>query len=250
MNPFSVMKTQCRALAAVLMLVCPVFSWGQVADPLEDVLILYDFNTLKCDWETNPPAFCAPCVWATDLSLDRLCQSLQDGGPDGSKFRSFGGWDSSYDYSFARTDFSSVSGTLSYDVYVRADAIANISGVSFDWQRPGDSSVDAIQATIFWEGPAGSIEYCSSGPIALNGTGCWNSRVLDFPIDVTPLPTGIDTSGKQFHIEFYAWGNNGDALLLDNVALKGMCAPIPEPGSAILIAAAGLALLLRRRMRV
>ncbi|MFN0074849.1 MAG: PEP-CTERM sorting domain-containing protein [Prosthecobacter sp.] len=243
------MKTKCLALAVALMSVCPVLSWGQVADPLEDVLILYDFNALKCDWANTPPAFCAPCVWATDLSLDRLSQGLLDGGPDGTKFRSFDDWDSSYDYSFARTDFSAVSGTLSYDVYVRADAIANISGVSFDWQRLGNSSVDAIQATIFWEGPAGSIQYCSSGPIALDGTESWNSRELDFPIDVTPLPTGIDTSGKQFHIEFYAWGNNGGALLLDNVALKGMCAPIPEPGGAILIAAAGMALLLRRRVR-
>ncbi len=243
------MKTKSLALAAALILVCPVLSRGQVANPLENVLILYDFNALQCDWATSPPSFCAPCVSASDLSLNRLSQGLQDGGPDGSKFRSFEGWDCSYDYSFARTDFSSVAGTLSYDVYVRADAIANISGVSFDWQRPDCSSVDAIQATIFWEGPAGSIQYCSSGPIALDGIGSWNSRELNFPIDVTPLPTGTDTSGKQFHIEFYAWGSNGGALLLDNVALKGICAPIPEPGSAILIAAAGMALLLRRRMR-
>lgn len=231
------------------MLVCPIISWGHGADTFENVLVRYDFNQLKCDWDINAPSFNAPCVCVTDLSLNCLSQGLQEGGSDGSKFRSFAGWDCAYDYSFARSDFSSAAGTLSYDVYVRADAIASISGVSFDWQRPGSSSVDGIQATIFWEGAGGSIQYCSSGPIALDGTGGWNSRELDFPIDVTPLPTGADTSGKQFHIEFYAWGNNGDALLLDNVALKGMCAPIPEPSGAILIAAAGMALLLRRRIR-
>jgi hypothetical protein len=64
------------------------------------------------------------------------------------------------------------------------------------------------------------------------------------------LPTGIDTSGKQFHIELYAWGQDGGVLYLDNVVLKGVCAPIPEPSGAILIAAAGLALLLRRRHAV
>ena len=50
-------------------------------------------------------------------------------------------------------------------------------------------------------------------------------------------------------VQSYAWGQNGDALYLDNVLLKGACAPIPEPGGALLIAAAGLALLLRRRGR-
>lgn len=243
------MKSQYHAVAAAIMLVLPVLSWGHGTDPFENVLVRYDFNQLSCDWDPNTPSFYAPCVCVTDLSLNCLSQGLLDGGYDGSKFRSFAGWDCAYEYSFARTDFSSAARTLSYDVYVRADAIANISGVSFDWQRLGNSSVDAIQATIFWEDSAGAIQYLSSGPIALGGTGSWNSLQLDFPIDVTPLPTGIDTSGKQFHIEFYAWGNSGDALLLDNVALTGVCAPIPEPGGAILIAAAGVALLFRRRAR-
>lgn len=219
----------------------------QADDSLDNVLVKYDFNYLVSDWASNVPSSCTPCVWTTDLALNRLCQKLQCGGPDGSLFRNFSGWDCAYDYSFARTDFSPVPGTLSYDVFVRPDAIANITGVSFDWMRPDCSSVDSIQATIFWQGASGAIEYLSSGPIALEGTGGWNSRVLEFPLDVNPPPTGIDTSGKQFHVELYAWGGDGGALYLDNITLRGNCAPIPEPGGVVLIAAAGLALLVRRR---
>lgn len=220
---------------------------AQADDSLDNVLVKYDFNSLAGDSDSNVPAYCAPCVWAADITLDRLCQTLEYGGRDGSLFRNFSGWDSAYDYSFVRTDFSSVPGTLSYDVFVRPDAIANITGVSFDWLRPDCSSVDSIQATIFWQGTGGAIEYLSSGSIALDGIGSWNSRVLELPLDVNPLPTGIDTSGKQFHVELYAWGGGGGPLYLDNVTLLGQCAPIPEPGSALLVAAAGLVLLLRRR---
>jgi len=216
-------------------------------DSLENVLVKYDFNSLTGDWDSNVPAYCAPCVWATDISLDRLCQTLDYGGKDGTLFRNFSGWDSAYDYSFDRTDFSSVPGTLSFDVWVRPDAIANITGVAFDWFRPDRSSVDSIQATIFWQGTGGAIDYLSTGPIALKGKGSWNCSVLEFPLDVNPLPTGIDTAGRQFHVELYAWGRDGGPLYLDNVVLLGECAPIPEPGSALLIAAAGLVLLLRRR---
>lgn len=139
--------------------------------------------------------------------------------------------------------------TLSYDVYVRDNMIAEISGVCLDWQRPGTSSVDSIQASIFWQDAAGAIQHRTSGQVALNGTGSWSTLNLDFSSGSSALPTGIDTSGRQFHVELYAWGQNGDALYLDNVLLKGVCAPIPEPGGAMLIAAAGLALLLRRRGR-
>ncbi len=244
------MKTSIQKLIAVATLLIPAALQAHPGD-LSNVLALYNFNNLTCNWENNPPSYLAPCVCASDITLNRLCQGYQPcGGPDGSAFRTFSGWDTSYDYSFARTDFSSVPGTLSYDVFVKNDAIANISGVSFDWMRPDSNSVDAIQATIFWQGTTGGIQYCSTGPISLNGTGNWNSRELDFPIDVTPLPTGIDTTGKQFHIELYAWGSGAGPLYLDNVALIGDCAPIPEPGGALLIAATGMLLLLRRRFGV
>jgi hypothetical protein len=231
-----------------------LISWGLQAtlcadDSLDNVLVKYDFNFLKNDCDPNEPSYCAPCVWTTDLGLSHLDQKLLGCGSDGTQFRNFSGWDIAYDYSFARTDFSPAPGALSYDLFVRPDAIANISGVSFDWLRPDCNSVDSIQATIFWQSTGGGIEYLSTGPITLDAFGSWNSRVLEFPIDVNPLPTGIDTSGKQFHVEIYAWGAAGGPLYLDNVALLGNCAPIPEPGGALLIATAGIALLLRRRLR-
>lgn len=226
---------------------------GQAGSPdLSNVLVMYDFNQPGSGNCGIPPSYTACCISASDLTLNRLGQCWYPcGAADGSAFRSFSGWDTAYDYSFARTDFSPAPGTLSYDVYVSNDAIANISGISFDWMRPDNSSVNAIQATIFWQGAGGTYEYLSTGPVGDNSTGSWNSCVLDFPVDVTPLPTGIDTSGKEFHIELYAWGANGGPLYLDNVALVGnnICAPIPEPGGAVLIAAAGVLLLLRRRSR-
>lgn len=222
---------------------------ASASDSLENVLIKYDFNTLAADWDSNVPAYCAPCVWTTDLSLNTLNQGLHTGGPDGSKFRCFEGWDSAYDYSFSRSDLGQEVNTLSYDVFVRTDAIAQITGICFDWQRPGTSSVNSIQASIFWEDPMGNIQYRTSGPVSLSSTGAWNSLGLAFDSGSSALPTGIDTAGGRFHIELYAWGNNGDALYLDNVILKGDCAPIPEPGGAVLIAAAGLLFLLRRRIR-
>ncbi|MDZ4402702.1 PEP-CTERM sorting domain-containing protein [Prosthecobacter sp.] len=242
------MKTRFHALVATLLLSCPVLTLGS-SGSLADVLVLYNFNQLANDWDSNIPDYCAPCVWTTDLALNTLNQGLHTGGPDGSKFRCFEGWDFVYDYSLARTDLSQAVNTLSYDVFVRADAMADISGVSLDWQRPGHSSADAIQASIFWEDSAGAVQHRTSGPVLLGGTGSWNSLDLDFSAGSSALPTGLDTSGKQFHVELYAWGKDGDALYLDNIVLKGLCAPIPEPGGALLIAAAGMAFLLRRRVR-
>lgn len=242
------MKTRFLPLL-LLVLASPVIGSGNTPD-WSNVLALYDFNQPGCGCTGGPPSYLACCINASDLTLNRLGQGWSpSGAADGSAFRSFNGWDCAYDYSFARTDFSSAPGTLSYDVFVSNDAIANISGVSFDWMRPDSTSVNAIQATIFWQDAGGSYQYLSTGPIGLDGTGSWNSRVLDFPVDVKPLPTGIDTSGKEFHLELYSWGANGGPLYLDNVALVGnnICAPIPEPGGAVLIAAAGMLLLLRRR---
>lgn len=243
------MKKSLSAALAALFLAFPVLSSAQAPDPLANVLALYDFNQVTCDWTLNPPSYCSPCVTAGNLELNRLCQSLQYCGIDGSPFRTFQGWDTCYDHSFVRSDLSSAPGTLSYDVFVRTDAIATISGVSFDWLRPDCSSVDQIEASIFWQDASGAIRYSTTGPIGLNGVGTWNSLSLDFPIDVAPIPTGLDTSGKQFHLELYAWGGNGGPLSLDNVALRGDCAPIPEPNGAVLIAAAGMMILLRRRSR-
>lgn len=246
----ALMKTNILPITAALLMAVPVLAPATVADPFADVLILYDFNQLNNDWDSNIPAYCAPCVYTTDLSLNTLDQGLHVGGPDGSKFRCFEGWDSAYDYDFGRTDLFQAVRSLSYDVFVRSNAIADIAGVSLDWKRPGGYSVDSLQASIFWEDSGGAIQYRTSGPIALSGTGTWNSLSLGFTSGSSLLPSGIDTSGKQFHVELYAWGGTGGGtLFLDNVVLNGDCAPIPEPGGAVLIAAAGIAFLLRRRIR-
>ncbi len=255
-NPkgFVIMQRKTKNLARIVTaaIACGGFSLAAnlvASDPFENVLIKYDFNTLNADWDSNVPAYCAPCVWTTDLSLNSLNQGLHYGGPDGGKFRYFEGWDSSYNYDLTRTDLSQAVRTLSYDVFVRTNSIAEIAGVSFDWQRPGASTVDSIQASIFWEDSVGAIQHRTSGPVSLTGTGTWNNLSLSFISGSSPLPTGLETSGRQFHVELYAFGQSGDALFLDNVILNGDCAPIPEPGGAILIAAAGFLFLIRRRLR-
>lgn len=86
------MKIKLNFAAALLLLICPALR-GQVVDPFANVLISYDFNNLNEDWDSNTPAYCARCVWTTDLSLNTLNQGLHYGGPDGSKFRCFEGWD-------------------------------------------------------------------------------------------------------------------------------------------------------------
>lgn len=242
------MQTPLRFAFAAVFLALSGLCPGQSTD-LSNVLVLYDFNRATSAFDANPPAYCAPCLTANDLTCCRLTQGLQYVGLDGNPYRSFDGWDTAYDRSFCRQDLTQPPGTLSYDVFVRQDAIASISGVSFDWKRPFDASVDSIEATIFWEGTYGGIQYLSTGPVAMKGVGSWNSFDLDFPAEGTPLPTGLNTSGKQFHVELYAWGAGGNALDVDNVALRGSCAPIPEPGGALLIATAGVMLLLRRRNR-
>ncbi|HYF35039.1 MAG TPA: PEP-CTERM sorting domain-containing protein, partial [Prosthecobacter sp.] len=63
------------------------------------------------------------------------------------------------------------------------------------------------------------------------------------------IPSGLDYTGEDFLVELYAWGGNGGSLHMDNVILSGECAPIPEPGGALLVACAGFVLMLRRRRR-
>lgn len=236
-----------KSLTAVLLLLSCQLAVAGHTNPFADILVLYDFNQLCENWDSNTPSYTSPCVCATDLSLNCLNQGLHDGGVDGSKFRCFEGWDCAYDYTFCRSDLSQAVNTLAYDVFVRQDVIASISGLCLDWSRPAASSADSIQASIFWEDCAGTVQYRTTGAVALDCLNSWNHLDLDFTSGSAELPVGEKTSGKQFHIELYAWGQSGDALLLDNIALKGECAPIPEPGAALLIASAGILLLLRRR---
>jgi hypothetical protein len=85
--------------------------------------------------------------------------------------------------------------------------------------------------------------------VAMNNTGLWNDLDFSFNQGSAGFPTGIDADGETYHVELYAWGSQGGTLYLDNVTLNGECAPIPEPGGVLLIGAAGLMVLLRRRNR-
>ena len=239
----------CTPVHALLMAICltaPLSPPAFGVDPLPNILIKYDFNTLTEDNDPNVPAYYDPGVTTTNLSLNSLNQGLNNGGPDGSKFRSFEGWDSVYDYNLSRTNLTQAPDSLAYDVFVQTDSMVQITGVSFDWRRPESSSVNSIQASIFWEDSFGNTQNRTSGPFSLTGTGIWNNSSLTFDSGSSPLPTGIDTSGEHFHIELYGWGGEGNTLYMDNVILNGNSAPIPEPGSAVLIATASLFLLTRR----
>ena len=237
------MKKLLIVLASIAML-----GKASAQDPFANTLALYDFNNLTYFQAPNTVTYCAPCLVATDLNLNTLTQSLHlSGGPDGSKFRCFAGWDKTYDYSFARTDLSQAMNSLSFDILVNPGQTTAISTLSLDWQRPSVGSVDSIQAAIFWQDSAGAIQNRTSGPVDLIGTGTWNSLDFAFNSGSADFPSGLAADGETYHVELYAWGQDGGTLYLDNIVLHGDCAPIPEPGGALLIGAAGLLLLFRRR---
>lgn len=224
---------------------------AQVINPYANVLAFYDFNDLTSASSSNTVTYCAPCInAATDVSLNGLSQSLHFfGGPDGSKFRCFAGWDTSYDYSFIRSDLSQEVDTLAFDVIVDPQATALISSLSLDWKRPSINSVDSLQASIFWEDSSGAVQYRTSGPVSLGNIGSWNSLDFQFNAGSSAFPTGASGAGGLYHVELYAWGAQGGTLYLDNISLNGQCAPIPEPAGALLLGAAGMMVLLRRRSR-
>ena len=236
----------------LVLLLAAVASVGGVSaqDPLSNTLVLYDFNKLTYFQAPNVASYCSPCLTATDLFPCNLSQSLHlSGGPDGSKFRCFAGWDQTYNYSLARTDLSQASSALAFDVMVASGNSIAISGLSLDWQRPNVGSVDSIQAAIFWQDASGAIQYRNSDVMSLTGTGSWNSLDFAFSSGSTDFPTGLPADGETYHVELYASGQAGGVIYLDNIMLEGQCAPIPEPGGAMLIGAAGLLILMRRRSR-
>lgn len=219
-------------------------------------LVVFDFNNIPNAPAPNLPSFVSDCVTVTPLSPCDLRQSLHYfGGPDNSKFRCFAGWDSvQYDpvAYFQRSDLAQWPNTLSFDVTVNPDSFISNPALSLDWMRPNNSSPDYLQASVFWQDVDGIIQHWTSGAVELADTGVWNTLDFDFITGSAPFPEGLDTSGETFHIELYAWGGDGattNVLYLDNVTVKGDCAPIPEPGSALLLAAAGFVILLRRRLR-
>ncbi len=243
------MKKLLLALNAAATLSGTAFSQSN-ADPYANVLAIYNFDNLSNFLDPNKVAYCAPCVSVSDLKLNGLSQSLHfTGGPNGSQFRCFAGWDTAYDFGCDRTDLTQANDTLAFDMLVNATDTISISGLSLDWNRPTSASVDSIQAAIFWQDNSGTIQHRMSDQISLSGTGSWNSLSLAFTNGSALLPTGLDSSNELFHIELYASGGQGSTLYLDNISLEGQCAPIPEPTGAVLLGIAGISFIIRRRTR-
>lgn len=212
-------------------------------------LVGFDFNNLCGNDDPTTPTLCAPCIDASDLHVCNLVQSLHfDGGPDGSNFRSFSGWDVNPNYDFERDGVWQWPYMLAFDVSFADGAGGAIGNLSLDWQRPALASPGSIQAAIYWMDGAGAVQHRISDAVALSGTGTWESLAFDWTFGSADLPSGDGLSGAEFQVELYAWGGDGE-LYLDNLRLGGECSPIPEPGGAFLIGAAGLWVILRRQSR-
>jgi hypothetical protein len=216
-----------------------------------DVLGVYDFND---SFAPNGPSWVSPCI---ELGNFHPCPCIietnfSSGGPDGSAFASFSGWDrTQFDASvyFDRSDTWQWPKTVGFTATAGATSLGFISGLSADLQRPNLNGPDTIMASIFWKDDMGNVQYRSSGPISLTDIGTWSTINFDMVNGTAGLPSGMDYSGENFLVELYAWGGNGGELYLDNVTLEGQCAPIPEPGGALLVACAGFVVMLRRRRR-
>lgn len=217
------------------------------------VLGRFDFNHLASVTSANEASCISPCIDVTDLDACCLTEGLRTaGGPDGSAFRTYSGWDrnpSDASEYLNRSGLWQWPKTLAFEVQAGATSLGTLSGLSVDVKRPYLSSPDTIMASIFWADSAGVIQQRNSGPVSLAAATGWTALDFDFAQGSAPLPFGTEYSGETFNVELYAWGGSGGALYLDNVTLTGDCAPIPEPGGAMLIGMSGLVLLLRRRLR-
>ena len=215
------------------------------------VLVKYDFNNIRSAASANVASFCAPCVSPSNLTLCSVTNSLHStGGPDGSKFRCFAGWDAKYDYSFTRNSLGQACDTIAFNTTFDSTSTGFVDSLSLDWRRPSTGSVNQIQASIFWQDDYGVIQYRTSGPIALTGTvNTWNHTDFNFNIGSAPLPSGPAIANETFHVELYAFGASGSTLYLDNVSLNGECCQVPEPAGALLLGCSGFAFILRRRRR-
>lgn len=215
------------------------------------ILGVYDFNST---YSPNGASWVSPCIELCPIDpCGCLVQGLvTSGGADGSAFRTFSGWDQTqYDPSvyFDRADVWQWPKTVAFNATAGSDSLGFISGLSADVQRPNANGPDTIMASIFWKDDLGAVQHRSSGPVSLTSIGDWDTIDFDFVNGTADLPSGLDYAGEQFLVELYAWGGDGGQLYLDNVTLAGQCAPIPEPGGALLVACAGFVLMLRRRRR-
>jgi hypothetical protein len=216
-------------------------------------LVKYDFNNIQSVGSpNNPSAFC-PCVLPTDLYACCLTPDfLTTGGPDGSAFRSYSGWDmTQFDPAvyFNRDELYQWPATLSFTVTPEAQSLGAITGFNVDLKRADAQSPDTIMASIFWEDASGIVQNRNSGAINIAAYTSWTNLSFTDTFGTAPLPTGLDFGGETFRIELYAWGGSG-SLQLDNVTLIGDCAPVPEPAAAILLGVTGMLFGFRRRRLV
>jgi opacity protein-like surface antigen len=213
-------------------------------------LVKYDFNNVPNVNSPNKPSAFSPCVLPSDLYECCLTPALfTTGGPDGSAYRSYSGWDmTQYDPAvyFNRDALYQWPATLSFTVTPEVQSIGAFTGFSLDLKRANAQSPDTIMASIFWEDASGNVQNRNSGAIDISSYTSWTNLSFSAPFGTADLPTGVDFGGETFRVEIYAWGGSG-ALGLDNVTLSGDCAPVPEPGAALLLGVSGLLFTLRRR---
>jgi hypothetical protein len=101
-------------------------------------------------------------------------------------------------------------------------------------------------ASIFWEDSSGTIQQRHSGAIDISSFTSWANVSFADTFGIAPFPTNLNFADETFHFELYAWGGSG-SLYLDNVTLSGNCAPVPEPGAALLLGVSSVLFGLRRR---
>ena len=213
-------------------------------------LVKYDFNNVSNVNSPNKPSAFSPCVLPSDLYECCLTPALfTTGGPDGTAFRGYSGWDmTQYDPNvyFNRDALYQWPATLGFTVTPEAQSIGAFTGFNIDLKRADAQSPNTIMASIFWEDAAGTIQQRNSGAIDISSFTSWTNVSFADTFGTAPLPTGVDFGGETFRFELYAWGGSG-SLYLDNVTLSGDCAPVPEPGAALLLGVSGILFGLRRR---
>jgi len=216
-------------------------------------MISYDFNTSF--WNPIVPSYNADKVNIGILKgLGLTMDHATSGAEDGSAYNSFGGWDYTKDFSFARTDLMRSIDAISFDFCVSEPTCGTVTGVSFDVMLPFNDSVDisasSFQAAIFWEDANGDVQFGKSATFVLSGDAAWSTLNLNFITWSAALPQDMSDSGRYL-VEIYAFGGQGNnTVYVDNIALQGNVGAVcvPEPGSAVLVLVAGMfALGFRRR---
>lgn len=225
------------------------------------VIVQWDFNSLKSNDDPNTPSCIDPAVCSTLLENTGLCQDFSaTGGIDDTAYRTYTGWSESFTADpTGRKSLAPAADTLWFDVTFSKDAVGTIDCFDFCYRQLDCSSPTLAQASIYWQNDKGGIEWATTGQITLGDSFGANPdftcQKLFFTSSSSAIPSGIDLAGKTVHVEFQAWGgsapdaSNPGALALENVTLSGNLAAVPEPGSALLIAAVGFMFVLRRNSR-